>query len=204
MLKQKLGGFKMNNLIDWIISILSIDGINSKGIVRTTLEEMSLDDWYTLRDGCNSKIEEMKMQGYHTESNPNVLILRSYQNDIYQCTLLSREITLLSNFVKGQSFDGMPIAPSCGNSVEAQHIKLLEAKHNLEELLIQRTAKLEKCLDLIEKVADPRGRYILTGLYLEGKDLVQVMREAPFELCYKQFCRIKYAALDEIRKIEVN
>lgn len=193
----------MENLIDWIIDMLSIDGINSKNIVKMTLEELTIDDWYSLKDACNDKIKECREQGFTPESNANILLLRSYQSDAYQCTLLAREIELLSNFVKGPSYSGMPISSSYGNSVEKQHIKLIGAKHELENLLNVRAEKLARCLKLIDGISDNRGKYIVSGLYLEGKTLVQIMREAPFELCYRQFRRIRNAALEEIRKMEV-
>ena len=194
----------MENLIDWIIGMLSIDGINSKSIVKSTLEELSIDDWYNLRDACNDRIVEYRKQGFVPESNPNILLLRSYQADVYQCSVLSREMEFLSNFVKSPNYDGMPIAPSRSNNpIEEQHIKLIDAKHKLEKLLAQKTEKLGRCLKLIESVSDSRGRYILTGIFLDNKNLVQIMRDAPFELCYKQLKRIKKAALEEVRKLEV-
>lgn len=192
----------MENLIDWIIDMLSRDGINSKGLVKTTLEEMTLDDWYILRDTCNDKIVEARRQGHEPESNKNVLLLKSYQSDVYQCSLLKREIEGLSNFVKSPNYDGMPFNPSNGNSVEKQHIELIGAKHKLEKLLLEKSRKLVKCLKLIDIVNDDRSRYILTGIFIENKNLYQIMSSAPFELSYKQICRLKKAGLDQIRKFK--
>ncbi|MGM9969806.1 MAG: hypothetical protein ACI35S_05355 [Anaeroplasma sp.] len=194
----------MENLIDWIIGALSIDGINSKGLVKATLEDMTIDDWYALRNACNDKIASFKSQGFLPESNPNILTLKSYQADAYQCELLNREIELLSNFVKGPNYSGMPIAPSkCSNPVEQQHINLIGAKHKLEKLLTQKADKLSKCLKIIDGISDSRGKYIISSIFLDNKDLTQVMIDAPFDLCYRQLIRIKKAALDEIRKMEV-
>lgn len=193
----------MQNLIEWIIEMLSKDGINSKGIVKTTLEEMTIDDWYHLRNSCNEEISNLRSKGFKPEDNPSILLLKSYQSDVYQCSLLQREIDVLSNFVKAPSYDGMPFTPpKCNNPVEEQHIRLIEAKHNLEHLLAAKGYKLQKCINLINSVSDSRGRYILTGIFLDNKNLYQIMRDAPFELSYKQICRIKKASLDEIRRMQ--
>lgn len=203
MSRQRLGGLKMDKLIDWIVNTLSISGINSKSLVKSTLEEMSIDDWYALREECNNKITELKSKGFKPESNPNILLLKSYQSDSYQCKVLQREIDNLSNFVKGPNYSGMPFVASSENTVESQHINLIEAKHNLEMLLSSKGHKLQRCIDIINKVTDPRGIYILTGIFLDNKNLYEIMIEAPFEMSYRQILRVKKAALDEIRKMEV-
>ncbi len=193
----------MDKLIDWIVNTLSISGINSKSLVKSTLEEMSIDDWYALREECNDKITELKNKGFKPETNPNILLLKSYQSESYQCKVLNREIENLSNFVKGPNYSGMPFAPSSDNTIETQHISLIEARHKLEKLLGSKGCKLQKCIDVINKVSDPRGRYILTGIFLDNKNLYEIMIEAPFEMSYRQILRVKRAALDEIRKMEV-
>ena len=191
----------MENLIDWVINTLSVDGVNSKGLVKSTLEEMDIDDWYALKNACSKKICDLRDQGYAPESNPNIMLLKSYQSDVYQCQVLNREIESLSIFVKGPNYSGMPFAPSSGNTVEQQHINLIDAKHKLEILLAKKAEKLAQCLSLIESVSDSRGRYILTGIFLENKNLYQIMINAPFDLSYKQMLRTKKAALEEIRNL---
>lgn len=192
----------MRNIIEWVIDTLAIDGINSKSLVRTTLEEMSIDDWYDLRDECNNKIQDLRSKGFKPEDDPNILLLRSYKSDMYQCNILQREIDILSNFVKGPNYDGMPLTPSkVNNPVEQQHISLIDAKHRLEKILANKSQKLERCLDLINTVNDSRSRFILVGIFLDNKTLYQIMEEAPFDLSYKQICRLKKAGLDEIRKL---
>lgn len=194
----------MENLIDWITTMLSKDGINSKSLVKTALEEMTIDDWYKLRDCCNIKIVELRSKGLKPEDNPNVLLLMSYQSDVYQCELLEREIAVLSNFVQGPNYSGMPFAPpKSSNPVEKQHIKLIDSKHRLETLMELKAHKLEKCINLIDHVDDSRGRYILTAIFLNGKTQFQILDEAPFNISYRQLYRIKKSALDQIRKIEV-
>lgn len=193
----------MEKLIDWIIETLSKDGINSKNLVKTTLEEMTIDDWYELRNEANSKIVDLRSKGHKPESNPNIMLLKSYQTEVYQCQLLQREIDVLSNFVKGAGITGMPyVSPKVANPVEHQHIRLLDAQHKLENLLETRGYNLERCMKLLEHVKDPRGKYILTSIFLEGKTQYQIQEEAPFELSYKQLYRLKKAALDDIRKIQ--
>lgn len=203
MSKQKLGGLrKMEKLIDWIIKTLSKDGINSKNLVKTTLEEMTIDEWYELRNEANSKIAELRSKGYKPENNSNIMLLRSYQTEVYQCQLLQREIEVLSNFAKDANITGMPyVPPKVANPIEMQHIRLIEAKHKLESLLESRGGNLEKCISMLEYVKDPRGKYILTSIFLEGKTQYQIQEEAPFGLSYKQLYRLKKAALDDIRKL---
>ncbi|MCM1130099.1 MAG: hypothetical protein NC310_00350 [Roseburia sp.] len=193
----------MEKLIDWIIETLSKDGINAKNLVKTTLEEMTIDEWYELRNEANAKIVELRSKGYKPENNPNIMLLKSYQTEVYQCQLLQREIDVLSNFVKDAGITGMPyVPPKAANPVELQHIRLLEAKHKLENLLGSRGCNLEKCMKLLEHVKDPRGKYILTSIFLEGKTQYQIQEAAPFELSYKQLYRLKKVALDDIRKIQ--
>lgn len=192
----------MEKLIDWIITTLSKDGINSKDLVKTTLEEMTIDEWYELRNEANLKIVELRSKGFKPENNPNIMLLKSYQTQVHQCKLLQREIDVLSNFVKDSGITGMPhVSPKVANPVEYQHIRLIEAKHKLEGLLCSRGSNLEKCIKLLEHVKDPRGVYILSSIFLEGKTQYQIQEEAPFDLSYKQLYRLKKAALDDIRKL---
>lgn len=146
---------------------------------------------------------ELRSKGYKPESNSNIMLLKSYQIDVHQCQLLQKEIDVLSNFVKDSSPSGMPyVQPKVANPVEYQHIRLIEARHKLEGLLGDRGYKLERCMKLLEHVKDPRGKFILTSLFLEGKTQYQIQEQAPFELSYKQLYRLKKAALDDIRKIK--
>lgn len=192
----------MEKLIEWIIEMLSKDGINSKALVKAELESMTIDDWSTLRDECNEKIVDLRSKGYKPEADPNILMLKSYQADVYQCAILQREIDVLSNFVRSPIYTGMPLAPSVSsNPVEQQHIRLIEAKRSLEHLLTSRALKMNRCLEIINLVSDSRGRYILTALYLEGKTLYRTLDEAPFDASYRQMIRIKQRALDEIRHL---
>ncbi|MDE7431508.1 MAG: hypothetical protein K2N34_06310, partial [Lachnospiraceae bacterium] len=186
-----------------IIETLSKDGINSKNLVKTTLEEMTLDEWYELRNEANARIIDLRSKGHKPESNPNIMLLKSYQTEVHQCQLLQKEIDVLSNFVKGAGITGMPhVPPKVTNPVERQHIRLLDAQHKLEDLLVSRGCNLEKCMKLLEHVKDPRGKYILTSIFLEGKTQYQIQEDAPFDLSYKQLYRLKKAALDDIRKIQ--
>lgn len=192
----------MKKRIEWIIEMLSKEGINSKALIKEELENMTIDDWYTLRDECNEEIISMRNKGFKPEANPNILMLKSYQADVYQCMILQREIEVLSNFVRGPNYSGMPLPPMDSNPVEQQHIRLIEAKRRLEYLLASRGFKIEKCMKVLEKVKDARGKYILTGIFLEGKTLYQIQVEAPFSLSYKQIYRLKKEALDDIRQVK--
>lgn len=192
----------MDNLIDWITLTLSKDGINSKELVRSTLDEMTIDDWYVLKYEAQRKIISLKEQGHQPESNANVMMLQGYQYNLHQCEVLQKEIDILASFVKAQGISDMPSAPyKEANPVEAQHIRLIDAKHKLEKLLATRGADLAKCLELINQVTNTKGRYILTSIFIENKTLYQILESAPFDISYRQIIRLKKAALEEIRKM---
>ena len=133
-------------------------------------------------------------------------LLRSYKG-LYIETQRYKDIYLRLNDeigVRGVSYDAQPSGSSKMSQTERDAIKLVEAMTEYLDKFNRATARMVEIEKMIQRVSDPRGRYVLHARYVEQKTIDQICNDEVIDRGRSQVYRYHDQAIEELEQIYEN
>lgn len=100
------------------------------------------------------------------------------------------------------SYDGMPKGHSISSKTERDALKLAEAYKDYAERMTEMTQRMIEIESLIDKVSDPRGRYVLHEHYIELRSIDEIGYDEAINRCGRQTRRYHDEALAELEEMD--
>jgi hypothetical protein len=130
-------------------------------------------------------------------------MLRSYKG-LYIETQRYKDIYLRLNDeigVRGVSYDAQPSGTSKLSQTERDAIKLVEAMTDYLDRYNQATARMIEIDKMIQRVSDPRGRYVLHERYIKFRTMDEISGDDMVDRTRRQAYRYHDQAIEELERI---
>lgn len=130
-------------------------------------------------------------------------ILRSYKG-LYIETQRYKDIYLRLNDeigIRGVSYDSQPSGSSKMSQTERDALKLVEAMTEYLDKYNQATARMIEIDKMIQKVSDPRGRYVLHERYIKFRTMDEISGDEIVDRSSRQAYRYHDQAIAELEQI---
>ena len=132
-------------------------------------------------------------------------MLKSYKG-LYIETQRYKDIYLRLNDeigVRGVSYDAQPSGTKVSQT-ERDAIKLVEAMTDYLDRYNQATSRMIEIDKMIQRVSDPRGRYVLHERYIKFRTMDEISGDDMVDRTRRQAYRYHDQAIEELEKIYGN
>lgn len=99
------------------------------------------------------------------------------------------------------SYDGMPKGHSISSKTERDATKLAEAYKDYAERMTEAMQRMIEIESLIDRVTDPRGRYVLHERYIELRSIDDIGLDDAINRCGRQARRYHDDAIAELEEL---
>lgn len=133
-------------------------------------------------------------------------MLKSYKG-LYIETQRYKDIYLRLNDeigVRGVSYDAQPSGTSKLSQTERDAIKLVEAMTDYLDRYNKATARMIEIDKMIQRVSDPKGRYVLHERYIKFRTMDEISGDDMVDRTKRQAYRYHDQAIEELEKIYGN
>ena len=130
-------------------------------------------------------------------------MLRSYKG-LYIETQRYKDIYLRLNDeigVRGVSYDAQPSGTSKLSQTERDAIKLVEAMTDYLDKYNQATSRMIEIDKMIQRVSDPKGRYVLHERYIKFRTMDEISGDDMVDRTRRQAYRYHDQAIEELERI---